>query len=1648
MSGETTETVWTQDIDELFKAFAMFREVLLASRGDPSLARAAEQVELEARRIALERFEAFFGARELDSAAHQGYLIRWCLRGLSTLRDEGVLSHQDWLAATRRLAREWKELGKPGADYPFSSRGPAGDAGQAVRQVYLLHQLFLKVDEMAERGDIPRAGRDAALENLRRRVPRCWEPLLPASQEEREGLRHETTLFVRERLNELAGLGKLQQAEAEHFLELFPTHDAPVDSHAEAAADSPEVTPQPPPEAPSEAEESPAQAAGEPLPVQRDTLRDLRDLTRFELESRQSIFLMPSAIGDAIMMSLEEIRERCWQDLIGPRPEAGDGLPDHLGETLGAALSERLEGQRLERALEALQGLGALRGKPPEPETRTDEPASGRPTRRMRPEVMEMAGTAGLAKRTLIGVPAVAVGPDPEQFDPTWVSDVGAFAESEEDRHRQSSPGVSSDRYRVPQVGPSWLQQAAELPVARQIPALMEELSIHWLLFLGAFLVLGGALIWTIGFWKTDDSGLFRYLPLVLTTAFFGGLSSLVGSQLGLGLSARVLAWIVLLLLPLNGLVVGLLGLFQFPSGQLLTLAAAAVLGPIGLVGCQRVLSSVNSNESHPGAITFFARYAALCALIAIWPGGGLPGTLAGAAIALTAAAFLLSPGIRRLLEGERVVSAGGVLFATLTCAAGYLCLAGRISLSGGGDIAAMGLMLLGVMQILTTASTGLWQERDSDRIAGAASTASALKGLSHLSLVASSLLVLSGGLLDNPWLPLGLLYYAYVKARAYSTSKQDRHLMQAFGAGLASQLLLTYGQSGVVEFWSSALTRVLGQGFPVRLLPQLTVGLGCTFAAAAMTVQGRGLLSLLLHVNGAVTTLIVTALAIPYGASGLPISIGVFTIHALLAGTSLHAYMIAIAHGAAAAFLAGALIAVQAPALAWIYSGLFYCWALECAGRSGLDRTVARMNPLLMGSGSIQEARAGFLYLTGVALVPISYMRHAEDWPGTLAYMILAGTLIYQGGGTPVVSLSMLGLVLHGGYVALSASLAGLELLLPQALVSAALSLSGHWLFVRRKPGGLPFLLSGAILGLISAASGVGSGTGCVLLAPALMSLHLLMATWTRQAFHVGAGILQAVTGTAGLLSLVTAYEQSWWAAILLWIYLLEVGQALGMQIWVDRLEGWMVPARMLDRIETLLLGLISPYLAFTAIGLFSSGSMERVALLTLVPIVMLKARHCKSERRALAPFCWLLVVSFLSLAVGGGAPWFGVTVCLIMAAMGFTSRFAYLSALSILAALTATGGLLAHLHASGNMWLLAAVGWAHVLGMSGILGLDAHLRKQHQWILHGVTAGACAEPLAWMSALVCIPRALRASSDPWITVAALLLLAIFFVQRAMRTQSETAAYTSLGGLFMAYVHLKVSHVIPASPLSHILAIAASYPLLVLAPRMSGKMGVYRNPFHHLAIWMPGLTATAGIFIWDEVTIRVVEFGCAGLFYNMAPRTGEDRRFYYLAGLFYNVANFVFWDTQQLGIAMLWTVPAGLTLLTFTHVNKEDIPKGQRETLRLMGSLLISGQSLWHVVAFAEPFHALILGVFAALGVVAALHLRVRAYLAYSTLLLTVDVTAFVVRAIYRLSQAGAGVLVVGGLILIAIAAVFERSRTTLMKKFQELQRHLADWE
>ncbi len=229
-------------------------------------------------------------------------------------------------------------------------------------------------------------------------------------------------------------------------------------------------------------------------------------------------------------------------------------------------------------------------------------------------------------------------------------------------------------------------------------------------------------------------------------------------------------------------------------------------------------------------------------------------------------------------------------------------------------------------------------------------------------------------------------------------------------------------------------------------------------------------------------------------------------------------------------------------------------------------------------------------------------------------------------------------------------------------------------------------------------------------------------------------------------------------------------------------------------------------------------------------------------------------------------------------------------------------------------------------------------------------------------------------------------------------------------------------------------------------------KQNLGRLPFQWGGLLLPAIVVGRGLFTkiadvhslspgLDSLTI----LACAGIYFHHGL-VNHKRRFVVLAGAIVNAALAITWFRLDWYDFQLYLVPIGLSVLGLVELLRKEIPKLAHDPLRYIGALTILVSPVFEILegSWIHLFSLMVLSVFV---ILLAIGLRIRALVYTGSAFLMADLIAMPIRAtIDHPTYLWMGGLAVG-LSVIALAAICERHRETLLARIRLLSAELAAW-
>jgi hypothetical protein len=266
--------------------------------------------------------------------------------------------------------------------------------------------------------------------------------------------------------------------------------------------------------------------------------------------------------------------------------------------------------------------------------------------------------------------------------------------------------------------------------------------------------------------------------------------------------------------------------------------------------------------------------------------------------------------------------------------------------------------------------------------------------------------------------------------------------------------------------------------------------------------------------------------------------------------------------------------------------------------------------------------------------------------------------------------------------------------------------------------------------------------------------------------------------------------------------------------------------------------------------------------------------------------------------------------------------------------------------------------------------------------------------------------------------------------------------------GLVISWFYCHQAIPVPHS-LIRLFGISAAGLLLLLAHRFHGRPG--------LNILVPGATTgalalPAIITVWSLIESAhgpvelLIVFAAAATWF-VYGRMHHSSIFVVGAAMLLNVGFFTLFAAWSLTDPQMYLIPAGLTVIGLVELLRVDIPKSAHDPLRYIGALAILVSPCFQILG-GSWLHLVALMVLSVIVILIAIGLRLRALIHVGAAFLLVDLVAMVVRSTID----HPGMLWVTGLAIgasvIAIAAMCEHYRESLLSRIRILSDELSTWQ
>jgi hypothetical protein len=342
--------------------------------------------------------------------------------------------------------------------------------------------------------------------------------------------------------------------------------------------------------------------------------------------------------------------------------------------------------------------------------------------------------------------------------------------------------------------------------------------------------------------------------------------------------------------------------------------------------------------------------------------------------------------------------------------------------------------------------------------------------------------------------------------------------------------------------------------------------------------------------------------------------------------------------------------------------------------------------------------------------------------------------------------------------------------------------------------------------------------------------------------------------------------------------------------------------------------------------------------------------------------------------------------------------------------------------------------------------LAFDSKLRHASQIVLRTSCAAAIVACFAITSA---------EASQTIMVLASLAIAATAEFIEAVRKQRTTNLWACFALTSTALVWLiSQGQLHVGSGASQIIMVVASVATLLISrlARDHRTFGFASPPLDQIGLTCPamlvGLTVCRNL-LGSELLLPGVDSAmllAAAAIYFHRGLTTSNRAFVIAAAVVFNIASVQLWWSLSLRDLQLYLVPLGLTIIGMVQLLKKEIPSSAHNPIRNLGALVILVSPVFEIFG-GSWLHLITLLVLSVLVILLSIGLHIRTLVYVGTAFLFADLVAMVIQS----AIANPGLLWIGGLgmgiAVIALAAVCENHREQLLSKIRILSAELATW-
>lgn len=184
---------------------------------------------------------------------------------------------------------------------------------------------------------------------------------------------------------------------------------------------------------------------------------------------------------------------------------------------------------------------------------------------------------------------------------------------------------------------------------------------------------------------------------------------------------------------------------------------------------------------------------------------------------------------------------------------------------------------------------------------------------------------------------------------------------------------------------------------------------------------------------------------------------------------------------------------------------------------------------------------------------------------------------------------------------------------------------------------------------------------------------------------------------------------------------------------------------------------------------------------------------------------------------------------------------------------------------------------------------------------------------------------------------------------------------------------------------------------------------------------------------------------GAAAIYFFRGLKTRLNR-FFIISAAILNVGLALVWFNNGLTDPQFYCVPVGLSVLWIVELLKKELPSNTQDPLRYAGALIILVSPVYGIIGSGWQ-HLFSLMVLSVLVILLAIGLRIRVLMYTGTAFLLADLTGMLIRS----TMENTNLLWVGGVALggavIALAALCENHRESVLARIRMVSAELATW-